>query len=243
MSFIELLSQKNTNVYGTKQVSIAFLGDSVTQGCFEVFRVGESGLDTVYDYEHVYHNKLKKMFNTIFPAAPLNIINAGISGGSASNGLERLERDVLRFSPDLVVVCFGLNDVHNGIGQVDTYTNALGGIFRRLKAEKIQTIFMTPNMMNTTVSPHLQDEFLRSFAERFAEVQNGGIMDEYMEHARKVCAEEGIAVCDCYKKWKHIADLGGNITELLSNYLNHPTRDMHLLFAASLFEMIMFGEK
>lgn len=240
MKIVELLSRKNSDLYGTKPVTLAFLGDSVTQGCFEVFQVGENGLDTVYDYEHVYHNKLKKMLNTLFPAAPLNMINAGIGGGSAPNGLERLERDVLRFSPDLVVVCFGLNDVHNGVDKVDTYTDALTGIFRKLKAEEIETIFMTPNMMNTTVSPHLQGDFLRSIAERFAQVQNGGDMDVYIEHARKVCVEEGIPICDCYKKWKRIAELGGNVTELLSNHLNHPTRDMHLLFASSLLDMILF---
>ncbi|MGI6704940.1 MAG: hypothetical protein ACOX6S_01315 [Clostridia bacterium] len=50
MKIVELLSRKNSDLYGTKPITLAFLGDSVTQGCFEVFQVGENGLDTVYDY-------------------------------------------------------------------------------------------------------------------------------------------------------------------------------------------------
>lgn len=240
MHFKKLISQKNSDLYGTKQVTVAFLGDSVTHGCFEVVKTGAVSIDTRYDYKSVYHNKLKEMFNTIFPAAPLNIINAGISGGSAPNGLDRIERDVLRYSPDLVVVCFGLNDVHNGLEKLDVYKSALKGIFRRLRDENIETIFLTPNMMNINVSPNITDDFIVKIAESFAKVQNSGLMDTYVEGAREACADEGIPVCDCYAKWKKLADSGVNVTELLSNYLNHPMRDMHLLFASSLFELIMF---
>jgi acyl-CoA thioesterase-1 len=242
MKFCDLLSKKNSDLYGTKQVTAAFLGDSVTQGCFEVFKVGETGLDTVYDYENVYHNKFKKMLNQFFPIVPINIINAGLSGGSATNGMERLERDVLRYSPDLVVVCFGLNDVHGGTDRLSDYTNALISIFTKLKQENIETIFLTPNMMNTNVSPHIMDDFIRGVAGNFAKIQNEGMMDLYISSAKEVCKNEGIPICDCYSKWKKLYASGVNVTELLSNNLNHPTRDMHSLFASELLNLIVFTE-
>lgn len=42
---------------------------------------------------------------------------------------------------------------------------------------------------------------------------------------------------DCYKKWKKLSETQ-DITYLLANRINHPTKEMHELFAQSLFEMI-----
>lgn len=232
MTFIKRIAQRSKDLYGTKPITMAFLGDSVTQGCFE---------ESTYDYECVYHERLKNKLNAIFPSVPINTINAGISGDNAVNGLSRLDRDVLSYTPDLVVVCFGLNDVHKGVEGLDDYKSALHGIFNRLKEAHIQMIFMTPNMMNTTISPNFTSKEMEDNAEPFARIQNEGLLDRYMDCARRVCEEEAIPVCDCYKKWQQLHSVGVDITELLSNYLNHPTRDMHDLFAESLFEMIING--
>ena len=37
MKFIEKLAKKQNNLYGEAPATLAFLGDSVTQGCFEVY--------------------------------------------------------------------------------------------------------------------------------------------------------------------------------------------------------------
>ena len=55
-----------------------------------------------------------------------------------------------------------------------------------------------------------------------------------MEAARELCASMEIPVCDCYALWKKLADGGVNTTDLLSNYLNHPTREMNKMFAYEL---------
>jgi hypothetical protein len=81
---------------------------------------------------------------------------------------------------------------------------------------------------------------MKELAINFAKIQNEGVMDAYMESARRVCIQEGIAICDCYKKWKQLEELGVNVTELLSNQLNHPTRRMHDFFANQLLQTIMF---
>lgn len=46
------------------------------------------------------------------------------------------------------------------------------------------------------------------------------------------------AVCDGYACWKSFERYGIDTTMLLSNYINHPTRKMHLLFAEKLFEVL-----
>jgi len=45
----------------------------------------------------------------------VTVINAGISGDTAADGLARLEADVLDHSPQMVIVAFGLNDMKNGV--------------------------------------------------------------------------------------------------------------------------------
>lgn len=73
-------------------------------------------------------------------------------------------------------------------------------------------------------------------AENCMKIQNEQILSRYLEAAKKLCEESGIVVCDCYKKWETLYNSGVDITELLSNKINHPTRQMNKLFAYSLVE-------
>ncbi len=75
--------------------------------------------------------------------------------------------------------------------------------------------------------------------EETAKRQNTGVKDAYMDTARKVCIEYNVAICDCYKIWKDMERLGIDTVELLSNKINHPTENMHWLFAFELFKTIL----
>ncbi len=224
-----------------RPIVIGFLGDSVTQGCFELYRTGEDSIETEFRSGQAYHSKLKGLLETVFPSVPLNIINAGISGDNAQNGRHRLGRDILCFSPDLVVVCYGLNDANAGLERLEDYANALEGIFQELARAGIDTIFMTPNMMATRVVAEETDPLLRSIPEGPVEHQLNGDMDAYMERAREVCALNQVPVCDCYARWKCLEACGADVTRLLANRVNHPAEQMHWLFAAALFDRIITG--
>lgn len=238
----EILRGSTETIRGRKTAVIAFLGDSVTQGCFELYQDKNGGIDTEFFNDFGYHAKLKSLFDMTFPRASVSVINAGISGDVASIGAKRVKEDVIEHKPHLTVVCYGLNDSCAGREKVQEYTDGLRDIFRQLKAAEIDTIFMTPNMKANYLTQELT---LQNFDEVLANSvknQTDGVMDFYMEEAIKVCEEEQVPVCDCYAKWKKLAENGADITRLLSNRLNHPTEKMHWLFAYSLFEKIMgFG--
>ncbi|MBQ7839967.1 MAG: hypothetical protein IJ390_05715 [Lachnospiraceae bacterium] len=236
MNIINKIKEKAANNAGTGNVTIAFLGDSVTQGCFELYKKQDGNIETYFDKESAYHRNLDRMLSVIYPSVPVNIINAGVSGGNAPHGLERIERDVLRFCPDLTVVCFGLNDAGAGAEGLARYTGALEGIFDRLKRAGSEIIFMTPNMMNTYVSMELTDSVMRTVAEHAQVTQNEGKLELYLTEAKKICEARGIKVCDCYAKWKKLAQSGVDTTKLLANRINHPVREMNWLFAVSLLE-------
>ena len=230
MKFIELLKKKTNDNPGTRTPIIAFLGDSVTQGVFEVYQK-DNKMQLVFDSGESYSEKVKGILALLYPQAPVSVVNAGVNGSSAPEGYKRLKRDVLAFQPDLLVVCFGLNDSNAEAEGIEIYKKALRNIFETAREAKIETIFMTPNMMNTDSSKVSQGDILEPLAELFAKRQKEGVFDAYIEAAREVCKEEKVPLCDCYAIWKKMYECGVNTTNLLSNGLNHPIREMHNLFA------------
>lgn len=234
MKIIEKMARKTADHMNNEGVTIAFLGDSVTQGCFEIYKKENNEIETVFDQRYSYERTVSDILAMFFPMCPVNTVNAGISGDSSSRGVTRVERDVLRHEPDLTVVCYGLNDCSRKEGSVEKYTGNLRLIFEQVLASGSELIFMTPNMMNTKVSPHLSDPDFIELAKGTAFKQNEGFFDTHIEGAKDLCAKMGVPVCDCYTIWKCLADSGVDTTELLSNKINHPTRDMNKLFAYEL---------
>ena len=154
MNILKKIRAKQADLFAPP-VAIAFLGDSVTQGCFEVYLTSEGAVQTVFEPESGYAADVRKLFALLYPGVPVQFINAGISGDNAPSGLQRLERDVLAYHPDLTVVCFGLNDACRGDETQEEYASALDGIFTKLKEAGSEIIFMTPNMMNTRLREKL----------------------------------------------------------------------------------------
>ena len=237
MKFVDVLNKKREDNFGTRTPLIAFLGDSVTQGCFEVWQESDA-IKTKFDSLYGYPEKVKEILNLLYPNSPISILNAGVNGSSAVEGLERLHRDVLICKPDLLVVCFGLNDSNNEMDGIGTYTSALRTIFTDAREAGVETIFMTPNMMNTYKSRVSCEGIFSELAELFGERQRSGVLDAYMDAARTVCLEEGVTLCDCYEIWKQMYQCGVDTTNLLANGLNHPVREMHYLFAWQLVNTI-----
>ncbi|MEJ2282992.1 MAG: arylesterase [Desulfobacterales bacterium] len=99
--FLTSTHQDFDNLSAGKRV-IAF-GDSLTYG------TGASkGMD--------YPSQLSKLI-----ARP--VLNAGVPGDTTASALKRLERDVLAFSPDIVLITLGGNDLKNGVARDVAFKN------------------------------------------------------------------------------------------------------------------------
>lgn len=210
---------------------IVFFGDSITEGCFELFDNHSGGINNIKDAQSGYPTLITERLKEIFPDNGIETINAGIGGNYSSDGLERIQSDVIDKNPDIVVVCFGLNDV--GQKPLENFRSNLSEIFKRLNTAGIEVIFMTPNMINTYVH-HLNLKVLDKMARNCAECQNNGTMDLFMDTARSCAKENGVEICDVYAIWKKMQEYGIDTTELLCNHINHPIRPMHKLFADAL---------
>ena len=239
MKIIERIKNKAEALYSYRQPVIAFTGDSVTQGCFEVYVKEGGSLDTVFDATEAYSQKVKEILAMLFPSANVTVVNAGISGSRAELGIERLENEVLSFRPDLTVVCYGLNDANRRAEGLERYKTSLRKIFVELKKAGTEVIFMTPNMCTDRVDFSINDKVIEAAAARVVETVKGGWLERYVEEARRICAEENIPVCDCYAIWKRLYENGVDVTSLLSNKINHPTKEMHWLFAYELVKTML----
>lgn len=228
MKIAEKLKMNSDGMIKHGAITIVAFGDSVTHGILGYNEVG---------YETAYWNRLRKKILDIRNYVPVNAIDSGIEGITAKNSLDRMDRDVFAHNPDLVIIMFGLNDVNFPL---EEYTESLATMFERCNEKCIYTIFMTPNMLNTYVAEDTFEGY-KTYAEKTAQMQNEGRMDMYIEAAVKTAKENNIPVCDCYSKWKEMSKKQ-DTTMLLANRVNHPIREMHELFADSLFRIIFADE-
>ena len=205
-------------------INIVAFGDSISHGAMNGYN----------DYENVYWNRLRKKLNAFRDFMPVNVIDAGIGGTTATASLKRMESQVFRHAPDLVIICFGLNDVNF---EFEDYIRSLKTIFSQCRVRGIDCIFMSPNMLNTYVADDTPAKY-RSYAFETAEMQNSGKMDRYIYAAMDLAKEMNVPLCDCYSKWKELAKTQ-DTTLLLCNRINHPSPQLHELFANALYDIIM----
>lgn len=211
-------------------VLIAAIGDSVTQGVMEHISL---------DAEGVYHHHLQKKLESFFPTTTFSTINAGVSGGSAAQGVERLERDVLRHQPDLVLIAFGLNDCLGGQESRSRFQEALHTIARRVTRETYApVVFLTPPFMARRRSHRIHPEHV-DIAEVIIDAQVSGTLASYAEAIREVSLQTGAILVDVHAEWTRLAEDGLDTDLWLSNGLNHPDRRGHRLAADLLFHSIL----
>lgn len=203
-------------------VTIVALGDSVTQGVME---------HRVLDGEGVYHNILKRELEAVYPSTSFSVINAGVSGGSAPQAVERLERDVLRHDPDLVLVAFGLNDSLGKLEKLPVFENALRTIVAEIR-EKTQAgiILITPPFMARRGSFRVHADH-EAFTDVIVGAQVDGSLALYAEAIRKVAVGEAVGLVDVHREWERLSEDGMDTDVWLINGLNHPDRRGHKLAA------------
>ncbi len=218
-------------------ITVAVSGDSVSQGCFGFPPPGGSVGEI--DCTAVYHDRLRRMIQSVWPSVPVNVVNAAVGGMTAAFGADTFDARVAIHRPDLVIVCFGLNDVNR---PVEAYSSALSAIFRKCRMIGSDCVFMTPNMLNTVRDDAHPEKYYKYFdyARTTAELQNGGAMDALVDAGRAAARAAGVPVADAYAVWKSLAAAGIDTSALLANFINHPSREMHSLFAELLFARI-FG--
>lgn len=225
------LNRFTNNLQEKNSFIIVAFGDSVTRG---------ASVAGLLDPESVYHNQLKRLLEKRFPDVTFSVINSGVGGDEVSDGLARLDKSVIRFSPDLVLVEFGLNDsVNNGLAGLSKFRLTLTEIIRRIKQQTdAEIILLTPNFLATSDNVNVQNEHRqKGWAQKFPRIQNHGIHGQYAQAIRDVGIENDVPVADIYAEWKRLSDFMDTNT-LLVNGLNHPDARGHRIAAETVITVI-----
>ncbi len=203
---------------------IVALGDSVTMGCFEgnlnyskemmeEFYPGGERIEGVLDTLHVYHERFRKVLSEKYKA-PISVINSGIGGNNVLHMEKRLNRDVLRYEPHLVIINASLN---GPAGDLEAYEKNFRIIVDRIHNEtEAEIILMTPNMVTKS--------WMRDLEGR-------------VEIIREVAVEKHLCIADVFEVWQQIEARGIDIRVLLSNRINHPVIAGHEIFHIELMKL------
>lgn len=228
--FLARVVEKNrTRRWDGSVVMVAF-GDSVTMGATSVGKLEPAA---------VYHHRLKGMLEARYPSCTFSVINSGVGGDTATASLSRIERDVLRYQPDLVLVAFGLNDASESQEKLTEFAQSLRRIIQRIREEtSADVVLLTPPFMATRAGPNV-DPAHRDLVPRMMRLQNEGILGQFAAAIREVAASEKTALADVYAEWESMGRSGVDTTALLANGINHPTGEAHAIIANCVLQAIV----
>lgn len=157
-------------------------------------------------------------FGKTYPKAQPQMINAGISGHTTSQGLARMEKDVLAHKPQLVVVMFGMNDVVRT--EAERFEANLRTIVRRCRESEAAVVLCTPN----SVYPNPTRPMKR--LARFAQI------------VRDVATDMSVRLADCFAEYEEIRRKDVTRWRLLMSETIHPGMNGHKIFAEVITESI-----
>lgn len=163
------------------------------------------------------------------------VINAGLGDTTSRQAVGRLDRDVRRHHPDLVVVQFGINDSWIDVDQGKTrprlsraeYRSNLTTIVRRLKQDGSRVLLMTPNPMRWK-DPY----YIKAFTDHpglldIHEVRGiDRLLDRYATDVRDVAKSEAVPLVDVFAAFENYGKLPGHSIDdiLLAGDGIHPNQ-------------------
>lgn len=133
-----MLTRTLTKLKAGEHVTIAALGDSITEITFHTRgHMNWVGLLSEALFESYGHGIC-------------TMVNAGKCGSSFREAATRLERDVLRFTPDLVIIALGMNDAGAREAGLPAFREQVRGVVRTIRERcGSEILIRTPNPVVT----------------------------------------------------------------------------------------------
>lgn len=177
--------------------TIVFLGDSITAGF---------GVELAEAYPSLIES------NLLAARLPYQVVNAGVSGDTTSDGLRRMDW-LLRRPIDILIVALGGNDGLRGIAP-DVSRKNLQGIIDKARKRYPEVQVVVAGMQ---MPPNMGEEYTRGFREIFSEIASGNraALIPFL-----------------------LADVGG-IPELNQPDHIHPTPEGHKKVAANVWKVLL----
>jgi lysophospholipase L1-like esterase/acetyl esterase/lipase len=193
-------------VSGCQSLKVVCLGDSVT-GVY--YHTGG---------HRAWPELLQRALQQALPDCDISVINAGISGNTVTDGLARLERDVLQHQPQIVTISFGLNDLARSGAQ--SFQQGLVELVRRIRAAGAQPVLCTPNAVIDTAGRPEQK------------------LQEFCQLIKTVATEQQAAFCDVQQAGLRLRGRAPVAWRLTMSDAIHPNLDGHRLLAETVCQRL-----
>lgn len=173
---LELVSGLQTKLSDGRNIRInskGFIGaefeEKKPEGVYRIFTLGDS-CTFGGDWDVSYAAFLGKRLNAV--AQKFEVINAGIEGYNSEYALGRLKDDILKYSPDLVTIYIGWNDLMkqspnnmSSTGQVTWLGRALSNSYIYKGLSKVMFFYLRPALSTPQVTGeeseyHIFDAFV-----------------------------------------------------------------------------------
>ncbi len=186
-------------------ITVACIGGSITQGT-----IAEGSKDDQVEQVRPYAEIYQQWWTDRFPQSDITFVNAGIGGTDSYLGLHRLNRDVLAYHPDVVLVEFSVNDADSNFYKC-SYENLIRKLLLSEEAPAVMLLFMAQTNGATAQNSHV----LTGFHYNLPMVSYSNCMHAMMDDGHYTAKElSGDEV--------HPSGLGHAVVgEILWSYLNH----------------------
>ncbi|MDB5278079.1 SGNH/GDSL hydrolase family protein [Ferruginibacter paludis] len=157
-----------------KKIKVVFFGDSITQA-----GVQPTG----------YITKLDSVIKQLHLPDSIELAGAGIGGNKVYDLYLRMDEDVLKKNPDVVVIYVGINDVwhkaSSGTGtDPDKFERFYRAIIKKLQEKNIKVILCTPSVIGERNDNSNQQD---------------GDLNQYSTIIRTMAKDLSLPVCDLHK--------------------------------------------
>lgn len=185
-------------------VTVAVIGGSITQGT-----ISKGSADSQVKKKQMYAEIFRDWWVKSFPNTRIEFINAGIGATDSYLAVHRVQKDVLDYDPDLVLVEFSVND-----GNTSGYQNTYENLLRKILLDENHPAVLLLFLAQTNGASAQQVHSLAGFNYSLPMVSYKNVMDAMLEEDTYTAAElSGDQV--------HPSALGHRIVgEILWKYLN-----------------------
>lgn len=199
-----------------KKIRVIFFGDSITQ-----MAIQPKG----------YIPKLDSIIKQSHLPDSIELSGAGIGGNKVYDLYLRMEDDVLKKNPDVVVIYVGINDVwhkaSSGTGtDADKFEKFYRAIIKKLQDKNIKVVVCTPSLIGERNDNSNQQD---------------GDLNNYSNIIRKIAKDLALPVCDLRKAFAEYLS-GHNPTNVEKGILTldrvHLNEQGNILVASEMWKVI-----
>lgn len=209
-----------------QDISLAVLGDSITEGCSSSEMVSSVLGHTVLPNSPCYARQVKEEIERVF-GVNVNFVNAGV-GGSNSSDLFMNSKVIAKYEqakkivPDLCVIAYGTNDV--GTNDEFEFAENIERAISEMRAVSADCQFILVNAF--PCNPLVE--------------RKSGMYDKYLAKMNAIAAkydDGSVAVVDLHKVGEYMLQTK-RYCEISSSNVNHPNDFMHRTYAMSIMSAL-----